>query len=346
LGAFCVLPVCLGTAPAAAATSAAPAPSAPELSVLGAEAFVTVLNSGSTQAHISVSFEAASPASAKAELVGPTTIDPGQAERLQLKFTGLKALSEKVNGEIVIKGGASPIAQSAIVTPALQPKHEWPLFIIIASLIATLLVVVIVVVAGWIKAKTLGWLKNPAPSPKWSFESWAAHLTAVGAVLGTVLGSVSFPETPMQIDKESLIALSLLFGALVVIAPFVFEALQRPKISQAAEGEGATGYAWALLLSCGLVLGAVIGELFTLGLATWEITGGDTACVLVEIGLGLVCVLALYYVVITACRAVVTNRIAQSQEKAPPPAVDAGPGAAVAPVVPPAGQTPASWSLP
>jgi hypothetical protein len=126
-----------------------------------------------------------------------------------------------------------------------------------------------------------------APPPKWSVESWATHLTAVGALVGTVLGSASLPEVPRQIDKNSLVALSLLFGALVVVAPFVFQAVQSPRVSaNAPEEEGGNGYTWVLLVSCWLTLGAVFGQLATLGLATWEIAGGSGGGVAIEIALG------------------------------------------------------------
>jgi hypothetical protein len=120
---------CSVTAPAFAA-------GAPEISVLGqgpvavnavqgenrAEAYVTVLNSGSVLANISASFQAASAGSTKAELANPTTIQPGQAARVKLVFTGLKALGEVVSGDLVITGGAKPVAQSVEITPALQPS--------------------------------------------------------------------------------------------------------------------------------------------------------------------------------------------------------------------------------
>src|ERR1700730_2122132 len=272
LAAFMSL-VCLWTVPALAAAGAA-STAAPELQLLGqgpasvsavegkdsAQAYVTVLNAGSTTASISASFQAASAASIKAALGAPTSLGPGEADRVRLTFTGLKALSEPVSGQIVIRGGATPVAQSATVSPALQPSADWPLLIVIigfgsAALFFGGLATAIA------RKKGLSWLGKPAPPPKWSFESWATHLTAVGALLGTVLGSASLPETPTQIDKTSLVALSLLFGALVVVAPFVFEAIQRPTPPTSAESEGGSGFVGVLLLSCAITFGAVIGEI-------------------------------------------------------------------------------------
>jgi hypothetical protein len=195
--ALCLLWLCLASiATAAAATTSDTA--APELELLGqgpvsvsavqgeddAEAYVTVLNAGGTAANISASFQAASSASTNASLAGPTTVQPGEADRVRLIFTGLKALSEPASGEIVIEGGSRPVSQSATVTPALQPAADWPLLIVIVALASTVLFVAAILIAVMIK-HGFRWLANPAPSPKWSFESWATHLTAVGALLGT-----------------------------------------------------------------------------------------------------------------------------------------------------------------
>jgi hypothetical protein len=276
-----------------------------------AEAFVTVLNTGSTPASITASFQAGSSDSTKAALAAPTTIQPRQATRVKLVFSGLTALSETVSGELVITGGAKPVAQSVEVTPALQPSASWPSLIVGVSLgLALLLTAVIAVIAGARK----GWerLTDAAPPPQWSFESWATHLTTVGAVLGTVLGSASLPSTPRQIDKTSLVSLSVLFGALVVIAPFVFQAIQRPGSWGSSGNDERSGYTWVLLLSCGLTLGAVLGELATLGLATWEITGGDNGGKAIEFGLGLLT--ALYYMLLTAWKAATTDWKSQAEK--------------------------------
>lgn len=364
---------CLWTVPATAADPASTT-AAPELQLLGqgpvsvsavqgkdaAEAYVTVLNAGSATASISASFQAASAASVKAALGAPTSLGPGEADRVKLIFTGLKTLSEPVSGQIVIRGGAAPVAQSATVSPALQPSADWPLLIvIIGSGCAALFFGGLATAVA--SKKGLSWLGNPAPSPKWSFESWATHLTAVGALLGTVLGTASLPETPTQIDKTSLVALSLLFGALVVVAPFVFEAIQRPTPATSAESEGGSGFVGVLLLSCAITFGAVIGEIVTLGLASWEITGGGDGGVLIEIGLGVLFVLAVYYVTVTACNAAMTDWQARAKASAPAPAAGApelaatltsrglgvlGEEALNVTVVPPATQPRSSWSLP
>ena len=192
---------------------------------------------------------------------------------------------------------------TAIATSALKPAAEWPVVIVASSLGLSALLLAVVVAA--VVRKTGGaWLGHPAPSPKWSFESWALHLAAVGGVLGTVLGSITLPEAPAQIDKESVVALSVLFGALVVVAPFISEAIRRwPKPAAPGAEEAGTGYVAVLLLACAIVFAGAFGELLTLGLVSWELTGGNAGGIATEAGLGMLSVLAFYYVAVTAWEA-------------------------------------------
>jgi hypothetical protein len=297
-----------------------------------APAYVTVVNQGSTAAAISVSFQASSVASVKASLAStPTTIAPGEAARVKLVFTGLKKLEEPASGQIVIKGGARAIVQAVTVTPALQPAADWPLVIVIAAMGLGLLMFLVIVGDVTLRGDgskagrkddsqggRLSWLGGPAPSPKWGLESWASHLTAAGGILGTVLGSASLPETPTQIDKSSVTALSLAFAALVVVAPFVFEAVQRPVVKSVSEGEeeGGWGFTGVLVLTCAITFGAVVGELFTLGLVSWELTGGEGWVWPIEASLLVLALLGAYYVYVTTRRVAVTNFKAEGQAKA------------------------------
>lgn len=297
------------------AASVVTASAAPELTVLGsgpvevkaeagkdtAEAFVSVLNTGGEPANISVGFQASRSASIKATLAGSAEIKPRQAANVGVRFTGLKGLTEDATGQIVVQGGSKPVAQSATITPALQPLVDWPLVIVLGCMGASLLLIgaIALRVLGKRSAAGGSLLLGPAPGPKWSYDSWATHLTAVGALLGTVLGAATLPAVPVQIDKESLVGLSLLFAGLAAAGPFVFQAIRSPD-AKAGEEEGNWGYTWGLLIACWLTLGAVLGELTTLGLAAWVITGGDGAGIALEVGLGVLFLLAAYYVVTTA----------------------------------------------
>lgn len=222
-------------------------------------------------------------------------------------FSGLDTLTEGASGQIVVEGGAKPVAQSATIAPALQPFVDWPSVFIGASLGGAAILMSLVAARSVEGRKGWGVLCGRAPGAKWSFESWATHLTAAGGLFGTVLAAASLPPAPMQIDKESLVALSLLFPALAVSAPFVFQALRRAKVDAAAEEDGRWGYKWALLVACWLTLSAVFGELATLGLLAWVIVGGGLGGVVLEVGLATLVVLAAYYVVTTSYALVSTD---------------------------------------
>lgn len=188
-----------------------------------------------------------------------------------------------------------------LAASTLKPAAEWPV-VIVATSAGLAVLLLIALVAAVIAEATFSRLTYEVPSPKWSFDSWALHLTAVGGVLGTALGLGALPETPAQIDKESVVALSLLFGGLVVAAPFICEAVRRPR-APGGGGEAAAGYVGVMLFTCAIVFCGAFGELFTLGLVTWELTGGDAGGVAIEVGLGLLSLLAFYYVGVSAWEA-------------------------------------------
>jgi hypothetical protein len=262
---------------------------------------VTVLNIGGEAIYPTVSFEASDSKSIAATLVGLEKVEPRQAVQLAVKLAGLRDLPDTVKGQIVIDGGSKPLAQSVTITPAMKPLLNWPRDLIIAALaVATLLVGAVALCLLEMKdARGSRLLWGSAPGPKWSIESWASHLTAVGALLGTVTAEV-LPEAPEQIDKKSLVALSLLFAGLAAVAPFVFQALRRPDAKAGEEDEGNWGFTWGMLIACWLTLGAVLGELATLGLICWEATNGGIGGYALEGALGILVLLAGYYVVTTA----------------------------------------------
>jgi len=130
---------------------------------------------------------------------------------------------------------------------------------------------------------------------KWDFtKSWGSNLTLVGAILGTTLSSKVFPSaTVVLASPNDYISLSLLFLILVVVAPFVNNALL---LRQDLSGENDLGRGWAVLAACALTLWGVIGQLGTVGLVFYEakrahaIAPGAVVLVWVVIGAALVLV--------------------------------------------------------
>lgn len=314
----------LGPSPAGAA--------APELEMLGgsltvhavegkdlAPATLPVLNTGGMPVPVHIEFQAASSGSAPYELAPPTVVAQGQATNVKLTFTGLRSLRKALTGLVVISGGAKPVAQPVTVIPAIRPPNDWVTLIVGVSFgIALILIATVAVEVGASANRGEHWkrLLQRAPPPKLSYASWASHVTVFGALLTTVLASSTLPEVPEQIDKSSLVRLSLLFGGLIVVAPFIFEAIQSPaanrlaknKVTPEAEAEGGSGLILVLIVSCGLTVAAVVGQIATIGLATWEIVGAhNTLRIAIEVALGLMAALAFYYVLLEASKAALTD---------------------------------------
>lgn len=279
---------------------------APELSVLGpslltisgsqgsdtASGYFSLLNPGKHSVTVSAHFQAATSARAQLRPIEPDVVPAGSAERLKVTFSGLEGLDEKVEGQLIVSGGANPVSEAVEIDPAPQPSAAWPELAVFVSLaVAIFLALAVVGAAKSSELKLLG----PAPGAKWSFESWTTTLVAVGAVLGATLGEVTFPEFPTQISKSSLIDLNLLFGGLVVLGPFVFQALRRPRFNIKNEEAGLWGWNLTLLIACTITLWAVLGQLFALGLLCWELSGGGSVGIALIAVMGVTGLLAACY---------------------------------------------------
>jgi hypothetical protein len=297
----------------------APASAEPTLSVAGedtaevkakkgedtAKAELVVLNAGTADAPLDIELQAASSDTPSISAVNPDTLAAGKATRIAVTLAGLKDLKkDKVHGQLVIRDpDGTPIAQALSITPAPHPARDWPSWIFYRVLIALVVLFIVGAIAG-LKSKTLS---KAATAPKWSFSSWATTLTAIGGVFGTVLGAATLPEVPSQIDKDTLIRLNLLYGTMVVVAPFVFQALRNPRASAAEQEAGFTGWNLTLLLSCSITAAAVLGELAALGLLGWELTDGGEWGKAIRAGVVVLALMSAIYFLMTVCRMVSTD---------------------------------------
>jgi hypothetical protein len=122
-------------------------------------------------------------------------------------------------------------------------------------------------------------LSSPMGSPEWDFsKSWASNITVIGALLGTIISAGVLPAQT-ALPKATYAGLNLFFGALILVAPFVYTATQkevspdRPRRPQEPRYEGRVYW---FVAASGLTLGAVLGELATIFLLFREIqTGGS-----------------------------------------------------------------------
>jgi len=92
--------------------------------------------------------------------------------------------------------------------------------------------------------------------PNWDFnQSWASNLAAVGSILGIVVGASSgLPSGDLALTA---VVLSVFFGALIVLGPITFGALQ------VSDGASLVGTLWAFFIASGLTLWAALGEAVT-----------------------------------------------------------------------------------
>jgi hypothetical protein len=307
------------SSPVAGGSAAAAASQKPPLSVLGststlavagsqgqdtATGYFSLLNPGRRSVHISVRFQAASSDKVGIENVTPATVGPGQAQRVAITFSGLQTLDAAANGQLVVTGGASPVAQAVAINPAPQPSAPWPEVVIGGSFFLALMLALAVV--GAMPDHDRGPLRNLAPpAPKWNYTSWATTLTAVGAVFGTVLTQATFPPFPKEVAKPTLINLNILFGILVILGPFLFQALRKRTVSPADQEAGRTSTNLTLLIACSFTLWAVLGEIAAFALLTWELVGGGAVGWVVVIVLAAIAVLAARYFLVTTSELVI-----------------------------------------
>lgn len=352
------------------------APAAPALSVLNnsnvlavageegkdtATGYFTLINPDPEPAGIKVRFQASSSEKVTIEEVTPETVDGEGAMRVGVTFAGLEELTGAASGQLVIFGGATPVAQSVKVEPAPQPSAPWTEVLVLGSLFAAVLLA-LMVVGSMESTASLG---NLAPGAKWSFSSWATTLTGVGVVFGTVLAGVTLPPYPEQFTKATLVNLNLFFGILVVLAPFVFQATRKSEPGTQNEDDGRVGTNATLLASCTITLWAVLGEIGVFALLGWELIGAEALRWVGMLGIALVAFLAIRYFWITLSRMVVREWGEEKPVPEEPDEVDLdlevaalealAPGAEAAPTIEieetaiatrqPAPQAPSHWSL-
>lgn len=270
-----------------------------------AETHLTLFNENPTHSRLEVRFEASSNASVKVVSATPKRLPAEEVTRVAVVFEGLESLREPVSGELVVIAGPDPIAQSVEVKPAPQPTAPWPLLILFVPLFGAIFVALMVV--GNMPGDDLAPLRYAAPGTKWEAKSWATTLTAAGALLGTVLGGVTFPSYPEQISKESLVNLNLLFGALVVIGPFLFQALRRRTVDEKDRKAERFGTNLTLLMTSAVTLWAVFGQLAAFALLTWELISAEWLAAIIVVALVLLAISAARYFILTMSEAVIRN---------------------------------------
>jgi succinate dehydrogenase hydrophobic anchor subunit len=129
----------------------------------------------------------------------------------------------------------------------------------------------------------------------WNFsQSWASNITAVGALLGTILTAGFLPDET-ALPKATYAYLNFFFGVLVVVAPFVYTAVSTPvPVHKRTPGTQAQfqGFVAGFIVAAGLTMAAVLGELCTIFLLFNEIQAVNSVPGAAEIFVGILLAIA------------------------------------------------------
>jgi len=148
----------------------------------------------------------------------PITLAAGASAAPMLTMT-MNQYCPGIDGTIIVMGGAgaSPTSLRFALTNSVQESEYWyPIAAGLGAGILFLVVMLILVGACPGKFGKLGAVV--ATGSSWSFSSsWLTNITALGAVLGTVLGATGFLADVLPgTDTGRFTGLSVLFGAFVI----------------------------------------------------------------------------------------------------------------------------------
>lgn len=111
--------------------------------------------------------------------------------------------------------------------------------------------------------------------PQWNFgTSFATNFTVGTGLLSLVLGGSVITDALHYMTKTHYVVLSLMFAAILLIAPALFTFFSRPHKFPSASGPSVmapAGPVWLFVLASTLMVGAVVGQLLTVGLAMDEV---------------------------------------------------------------------------
>jgi hypothetical protein len=130
--------------------------------------------------------------------------------------------------------------------------------------------------------------------------SWASTITVIGAILGTILGTSNVvPPQTHYLGHSTYPALTLIFGVLAVLAPFVYRATSIPV--QVTDRFGLVdtqhqGFVASFLAATLLTVWAVVGEVVTILLLFGEVQESRGVFTLLLVAVGASVVLIVVHV--------------------------------------------------
>lgn len=235
----------------------------------------------------------------------PGCVPPGTTV-IALKFK--RSFSTAMtSGVLTIVGVGPPGASQAIVLSLRRSVGGWA-----AGLLPLLagLTLALITLAGtrlWLRRGYEKWVKA---SSSWSFkDSWATNITAVGALLGTILSAVGSASTIVPgIQTDRFAVLSAAWGGLAIIAPLLIAFQGRHTDGMPANGTAVIARTSMMFAAALLTLTAVGGELTTVGVLLHFSTASGTQR---ELGYA---VLIASAVLVSLYAAVTTKTLISSQK--------------------------------
>jgi hypothetical protein len=152
------------------------------------------------------------------------------------------------------------------IPPALPSAIATQLFrwALIASACIVVISIIVLAVQG-----DLGRRMGP---PSWNFgDSWGTNITVGGALLTTLLGFSALPEQTHYLNKTAYLCLSLIFAALITIAPSIYALIRTPVTVQGSDTPQFQGYVLPFAVASGVTLWGTLGQLGAVGLLFGEL---------------------------------------------------------------------------
>lgn len=163
-----------------------------------------------------------------------------------------------------VDGGPPALAAISVGQTLSQPTLWWP---VAAALL---------VGAFFVAFSCLHWGREDVYAGSgWSFkDSWVTNVSALGAVLVTVLGATGLLGTLLPgINTSYLVGLSVLFGSFVLAAPIIYSAMSKWAYESGPKPDDPpqlvpTGSGWGIALAGGATVAGVAGQFATLWVVT------------------------------------------------------------------------------
>jgi hypothetical protein len=147
------------------------------------------------------------------------------------------------------------------------------------------------------------WVSQRMGSPTWNFgDSWGTNIAVGGALLNTLVTFSALPDQTHYLNKISYVCLSMIFGAVITVAPSLYALVRTAVVVPVPGGNPAIqyqGYVGCFALASAVIAWGAIGQLVTVAFLLLELWSAKTISVSVlsclATVLGIVGVLLLVY---------------------------------------------------